>query len=350
MPGPGTTRGGGSASTKYERTLTIGAAAVASDITNFPTAFCATDATLKTVANAGHVFQSNGNDILVYASDGTTLVPFKLEKYDGTTGELCIKFKAASITAAGGATFKLRYGDTAATTDQTNTTGIYTSEYVLAADWSSQGGSLSLKNDITGSNGTNTSGTTTTGKIDGGLNLGGSAYVTFGTSSTLSTAITSFATWINITSFSTCTFDSYCTVSSNINSDFNQFLVNTSGKLALFISYSAGGYYSMAGTGTATLSTGTWYHIGYAADGNGTTKTFVNGVQDHTDSVGGTYKSAIGGNFTIGEDLAHTGRTPNAKFDASHQTNDLKAVVWFKALYDNGSATWPTMGSESNIP
>src|SRR5207302_9277285 len=103
------------------RQMTVNHTLVPSAQSNFTVLVSVTDATLKTVANGGHVANANGYDIGFYTdSGGSTKLKWEVERYDGTTGNLIAWVKIPSVSSSSDTVFYLMYGDSSINTDQSD--------------------------------------------------------------------------------------------------------------------------------------------------------------------------------------------------------------------------------------
>ena len=136
---------------------------------------------------------------------------------------------------------------------------------------------------------------------------GSSNFMTLGT--TFAPVAMSFVTWINFTSLA----NGYNTVYSRFVGavDYFQFHVKSSGLLAPYVS--GGVDISYDGTGTYTLSTGTWYHLVLSFDSASGLNGYVNGKLDKNVSSLGTSLLTTGtGTIALGYDSNTAGRTVGA--------------------------------------
>lgn len=69
-------------------------------------------------------------------------------------------------------------------------------------------------------------------------------------------------------------------------------------------------------TGTATLSTATWYHVAWSRDGSGNARMFVDGTQDGSTYADGTTYVGASGRPIIGANGDNTANNTNGRFDS----------------------------------
>ena len=146
------------------------------DQTNFPMLFSGTYTYLATTANGGGVTNSNGYDI-IFTSDagGTSILPFERESYNATTGTVLFWVQIPTLSHTSDTTIYLFYGNSSVTSDPSNKTGVWDSNY--KGVWHLPNGSTLSGNDSTADGYTltnNNSTAATTGKIDGAASFNGS--------------------------------------------------------------------------------------------------------------------------------------------------------------------------------
>ena len=162
----------------YRRAITIDHTKVPNtDQTNFPVLVSGTYSYLANTGSAGYVTSSNGYDI-IFASDaaGANILAYETESYNSSTGAVnfWVKIPAVSHTATE-TVFYMFYGNSSVTTDQSNKTAVWDSNY--AGVWHLPNGTTLTANDST-NNGNNATvygtPTATPGQIDGAATFGAS--------------------------------------------------------------------------------------------------------------------------------------------------------------------------------
>jgi hypothetical protein len=102
----------------------------ASNSTNFSVLVNITATDLKTVGNGGSVTNASGFDIVVTSDAAcSTVLPFERVLYVATTGQLVMFFQQATLSHTVDGTVYLCDGNAAITTDQSNKTGTWDSNY-----------------------------------------------------------------------------------------------------------------------------------------------------------------------------------------------------------------------------
>lgn len=327
--------------------VSINSGQVPSTQTDFPVLLDFTDNRFKTIANGGHVANSNGYDIRPYADSALTgaITGYELEKYNGSTGALLMWVKVASLSSSSTPIY-LAYGDAALNTNGSSTStwsNGFRGVYHLG-----DGSSLSVTDSVGNFNGTNNGATATTGEIYGGGNFvsASSQYITLGTITPFNVGTgATVSAWVNGTSFP----NAYNSVilQNSINTNYFGFFVKSNGKVGWFVS-NAG--ITQDGTGSHTLSTSTWYHLVMAYSSTTGLQCYVNGSSDVTHAANG---SAPGPNAPtdIGRDAVNAGRFWNGKLDEVRMYNAFTSADWVTTEYNNQSSppTFETLGTEVAI-
>ena len=167
----------------FYRSLTFDHTQVPSDQTNFPVLFQGLFSYLATVANGGKVQNASGYDIY-FSTDtsGEAVLPFERVHWNATTGACEFWIQVPTLTHSASLVIYLQYGNATISTDQSNTTGTWDSNYVGVYHFG-DGTTLSVA-DSTGNanNGTNHGGTALNDGI-GGSGSGGGGSIAFASAS-----------------------------------------------------------------------------------------------------------------------------------------------------------------------
>jgi hypothetical protein len=319
----------------------------ASDSSNFAVLFNTIDARFKTVGNGGHVQNSSGFDIRPYSDSGlTTALSFELERYNASTGEVVMWIKEATVSHTSDTVFYLGYGDSGISTDGSST-----------ASWDSnfnavyhfKDGSSLNTNDST-VNAVNLTGhntpTAATGQIDGGVGLvtASTQYLDATLNIGALTAMTVSA-WIKATSFP----DAYNTIYANAvsGSAVYEMFVKSTGKLAMYMATPALNY---DGTGSHTLSTGTWYLVHMTYNSTQGLIGYVNGASDGTVAASGNLSASTNAS-NVGRDPLNTGRSWNGIIDEMRISHVARSADWITTEYNNQNSpsTFYTVGTEVSL-
>jgi biopolymer transport protein ExbB len=117
----------------YKRALTVDYTKVGgSDATDFTVLVSLSNATLKTVANGGHVQDSNGYDIVFgTTSSCSSLLSWEVERYSASAGTLTAWVKVPTISHTLNTTFYVCYGDSGISSFQGGaSSGVWDSGFV----------------------------------------------------------------------------------------------------------------------------------------------------------------------------------------------------------------------------
>jgi hypothetical protein len=328
----------------YYSPISINSAQVPTTQTDFPMLVSVTDTRFKTVINGGHVQNASGFDIRPYSDSGLTsaITGYELERYNAITGEIVMWVKVASLSSSTTPIY-LAYGDSSISTDGSSATtwsNSFNSVYHLK-----DGTTLSVSDSTGNHNGTNHSATAATGQIDGGGGFvsASSQYIDCGFVWHIGGANATISAWVKATSFPNAYNGPF-----GWNNGTDQFvlLIKSTGKLGVFYANGGGGV-NYDGTGTNTLSTGTWYYL-TATTGTGLPLIgYVNASVDKTVGTSNALRSADV-TFAIGQDSGAGSRFWNGAIDEVRVSTVARSADWISTEYNSQSApgTFATLGSE----
>ncbi len=332
----------------YYSPISVSAAQVPSTQTDFPMLVSVTDARFKSVANSGHVAGNNGFDIRPY-TDGTLATPvigYYLHRYNASTGEVIMRVKVSSLSSST-TPFVLGYGDSSLNTDASSSTTFsnsYKSFYGL-----SDGTTLSLTDAVGAFPGTNHGATAGVGQVDGCAAVASASSQYISTGDQRSAAM-SMSCWVNGTTFPGTNNTTWCMNVSAVSQYFVLYVKST-GKLACFVFANVDRSYD--GTGSHTLSTGTWYHLAMSYDSSAGLVGYVNGASDNTVAANGAIaitnvvRSSIGTN----DNSASQVNFWNGSIDEVRVATVARSANWFATEYNNEvtPATFETLGTEVSL-
>lgn len=330
----------GGGATFYSRSITVDHTKVPStDQTNFTVVVTGTYSYLATVANGGKVSNASGYDI-VFATDNTcvTRLDWEIVNWSATTGTVEYWIRVPTLTTASDYVFYVCYGDASITTDQSNRTGTWNTNFKGIFHYGSPS-SLSL-NDSTsnGNDGTNHGLSAASGQIGG-------AWSSTGSPNYATTGLTGFPTGSADRTVSAWLYKT----STNLEIAVNY---GTASDLAIFGLYINNVTPTIEGYGsghdtpcTTNITLNTWNYIVGTFVGTGTVTCYVNGVAAGTGShaiATGSTGSWLGGNV------------PDAAFywtgssDEYHVSDVVRSADWIATEYNNQSSpsTFYTIGSE----
>ncbi len=323
--------------------FTIAGGQVPSTQTDFPILISVTDNRFKTVANGGHVVNANGYDIRPYSDSGitTAITGYELVFYDAVNGIIEMWVKRSSVDD--GLITYLAYGNSALTTDGSSTStwsNAFTNIYHFK-----DGTTLSVADSTGNNNGTNINTVTaTTGKIDGAAGFASASSQTIDSNTNAATAALTWSAWVKATTLP----DTYNSVffKNVANVSYTGIQVKSDG--TLFVAVKATVELSYDGTGSHTLSTGTWYLLTLSYDITAGLTAYVNAGSDGTVAANGDGLTVFATHVLIGSDAINN-RYWNGVIDEVRLSNTVRSANWITTEYNNQSApgTFLTMGAEA---
>jgi len=313
----------------FYHSLTIDHTQVSATLSNYPVLVNFTDANLATVANGGHVTSSSGFDIGFFSDTGANnKLNWEIERYTATTGEVVAWVKLPTVNSGPPNTvFYIFYGDSTITTDQSTPTGVWDADF-MGVYHMKDGSTLSVLDSTTQHNGTNNGATAGAGEIDGcgSFASASSQYIDLG--SAMNPQKITLQAWANGTTFP----NAYNAVVARVGaSSFSYIFVKSTGKLAMGVVVGAGINVTYDGTGSNTLSAGTWYNLFLTYDGT-TLTGYVNGSSDATATQSGLINTASTP-MSIGRDPFNSGRLFNGLIDEVRISDLARSSAWISAEY-----------------
>lgn len=329
----------------YYSPYTVNSGQVPSTQTDFPMLVSITDARLKTVGNGGYVQDAQGDDIRPYSDSALTTAITGYEKvfYDGANGILEMWVKIGSL--ADGSVIYLAYGNAALTTDGSSTTtwsNSFGRVYHLK-DGSTLSKADSTSAGITLSDASGSPATAATGTIDGGAGFASASSQGLIIDGYQQNAIT-YSIWAKATSFPAA----YNYPMSKVNGGgtaFNLIGVKSNGKMRWAVRATT--QLDADGTGTATLSTGTWYYLVLTYDSTAGIVAYVNATQDKTVAANGNC-ATITQAVVIGYLSILNLQYWNGSLDEARVASVARSANWITTEYNNQSApsTFATLGTQ----
>lgn len=325
------------------QTMTVQASKVPSTQTNFTVLATTTQAVLKTVANGGHVNNTttfNGQTapadlIFSSAADCSAPMSWDIEDYVASTGELEAWVLNSSLSSSVNTVFYMCYGKSSVTTYQGGSVGAAWDSSYVGVYHLANGTTLSA-NDAKGNNNgtlTNTP-TATAGQIDGAANFSSASnqYINLGTNANLYPAAFTYSLWVKGASFP----NSYNTTIGNSNggSKFISLNIKSNGKLAPYIG-TTGGTVDYDGTGSNTLTSGTWYYLTMTYSSSVGLVGYVNAGVDGTAGANGTAQNSNSPEI-IGGDIQSTSWV-NGVEDEVRISNIARPADWITTEFNNQS-------------
>jgi RHS repeat-associated protein len=178
------------------------------------------------------------------------------------------------------------------------------------------------------------------GHIDGAASLTSASFqdINFGAGGSLNPAAVTLSAWVKAASFPG---PYQAVINKRGASGYHQILVRSDGKLALYVLGANGGS-QYDGSGTNTLSAGTWYYLTLTYDSATGLTGYVNGAVDGSGGAQGNLASNSGSTY-IGFD---GGRWWNGAIDEVRVSSAARSAGWIATEYNNQSspATFYTVG------
>jgi len=334
------------ASFGYYSPVDVNTGQVPSTQTDFPMLINLTDARFKTTGNGGHVQHSSGFDIRPYSDTGlTTALTYELERYNASSGEVVMWVKIASLSDS--TVVYLAYGDAGISADGSDGANTFSNNFVEVyhlKNGTTLSGVDSVHNAAPYNMGT--APTPTPGQIDGGAKTD-STHTANDSGFTWPANAISLSCWANGSAFGS----SYNTVASRMFGTYTEFVilaVKSTGKLRYVLTATT--TRDCDGSGSATLSTGTWYHLAITYDSSAGMKGYVNGgAADCSVAANGNYAHANGQTGGIGLDnagsLYFTGTVDEVRWSSVARSQD-----WNTTEYNSGiSSSFETLGTEVTV-
>lgn len=300
----------------YGKQLSVDAGQVSgsSDLANFPMLVSFTDADLRTEANAGHVANANGYDIIFVTAPCTpyTVLDHQLESYDPATGALVAWVRIPSLSASTDTQIYMFYGNSGVSIDP-STTSVwntnYRAVYFLDNDFTDK---TSNSHDATNNGTVNNA----SSKIGGGATFGTGDYVQAPTAGISLSAFT-FSAWVNSAGFvASPRYILGHTTTPVFNNRIQLYVDDAGGNLDLGLGNS-----HFLATNIYTFSTAQWYRLSLSWNGS-TYRVYVNNAQVNSGSYTGL--SAL-------ETYIDIGNNGNAANRNEAWAGDIDGVVFYNA-------------------
>lgn len=147
-----------SASWGYRVPVTINYTKIGTTTTlsNFPFGFATTSAQFAYTGNGGHMGKTDGTDIVITDSDGTTKLSHEIESYNSSTGATIIHFKYTStVSTSTNTTVYMYYGNSGAS-DQQDKTNVWDSNFKIVLHMNQPATATQTDSTINANNGVRT--------------------------------------------------------------------------------------------------------------------------------------------------------------------------------------------------
>ncbi len=311
--------------------------------TDFPVLIDTTHNDLRTTGNMGLVTDAQGDDIAPY-SDATcsTLLPFELEAYDGTTGRIRMHVKVSSLS--GSSNVYLCFQNASQTTSLANATGTWNSGYVCVYHFGN-GSALTLTSSTSGTcTLTNSSSTAdASGQIYGAMAMASaSSQYAYVNSAIVSGAPLTISAWAK-SSTTTGVQPIFTLQSSGSNLNMHRLILYQSKVQAQ--SQATGPVYGLAAAST-NYSTSNWFHAAAVIVSATSRIAYYNGGNSGTETTSVT-PSGMNKSQTRTES---TDEYFNGSIDELRISNVARSADWLATEYNAGSpSTFWTVGSPTAI-
>lgn len=322
----------------FRKQLTIQESRVSgsSDLTNFPVLISLNDQELKAA-------QSDGDDILFTSENGTTKLDHEIESFDNTTGILLAWVEIPTLDYNNNTVIYMYYGNSS-TSSQQNGTGVWDSNYKIVHHLHESASPYQdgTSNNKDGSEGT-VPPTATTGKIGGGQDFDGSDDKYEIASPSLPTGDFTYELWFRPDAVGS-EQDLLGAANGTLNDEF-EFGISGGNVLTTELDD------VQRASSTATVSTGSWYHLVVTRSGSSITQ-YINASSDGTGSYGTAVNfgscQLLVGNDAANDCSADTAADANGAFDELRISSIARSSDWLTTEYNNQSSpsTFFTIGTQ----
>jgi Concanavalin A-like lectin/glucanases superfamily/Fibronectin type III domain/Domain of unknown function (DUF2341) len=343
------TSGSSSNGYTYRRTVTIDHTNVPNtDQMNFPMLFSGTYSFLATTGNGGNVTNANGYDI-IFTSDasGTSPLPYERESYNASTGAVNFWVQVPIVSHSSDTVFYMFYGNSSVTTDQSNKSGVWDSNYKGVWHLNEVSGTVnhdSTSNNINANKISATSPSPAAGLFGGVQSFNGSSdYETITNTAAIDVGEGNHTVsmWFNAGSYS-----SYNTV-------FDKETGGNNRDYSFWINSASDGWWSAGNSGAGSswsqpgFTTGSWHLVEITRSGNSET-AYLDGSPTLSAAFSGTTDS--GGNLEIGADPVEGGYYWNGYLGEFRISNITRSADWIATEYHSQSApsTFYSIGSAAS--
>ena len=186
------------------------------------------------------------------------------------------------------------------------------------------------------------------GKLSNGAGFASASpsEISLGSSASFAPAAVTYNCWVKATSFPNG-YNAVISKECTGKSLYVSFFVKSNGKIAAYISTPSSIFYD--GTGSNTLSTGTWYMLTFTYDSTAGLVCYVNGSSDGTAAANGALNTSSSGLLMkIGSDYDYTDRYWNGAIDEVGIWSRALTSTEITTLYNGGTGYNPYAGSATN--
>ena len=346
----------------YKYALTIQSGMVPATQANFPLLVCpngTNGCNLTVAALAGEFTSSSCFDAVFTASPAglntDAKLPFELVPGSCTSASGIAEWWVSPSSVTAGMTIYMYVGNPSQTTNPGwPTAGSSPWDGNFQGVWHLPNGSSLNLNDSTANanNGTGSgSPTAAAGYVDGAMGLASAStqYADMGNSSTLNPAAVTVSAWVKGTSFP----NAYNGVVTRMSDPGGyQLLVKSSGALAIYM-HNGGGYCDYDGTGSHTLSAGTWYYLSATFNASLGLVGYINAAVDGSNNItgGAGLPSGNADHNLIGDIYGTLGDDFNGIIDEVRISSLARSATWVALEYNtmvSQAAFWSITGPTTN--
>lgn len=318
----------------YMMDVILDPASGSADLTDFPALVSFTSPLLRTTANSGHVYNTNGYDIVFTDENGNRL-DHQIESYSPTTGQYIAWVRIPVLSHTLSTTIKMLYGNSTISVNP-STTGVWTSSY--KGVWHLNGTTFTSDATSNANNGTNNATSAVTGRIAGGRGFNGSS----------SYIVTPANGFVDNDNNQTISIWANYSVTPSGNANLMSFQ-NADEESAIQLGFRGGRAVAWKWGGTILADGGTapttniWHYYTYVFDGT-TSYIYIDGLlRGSSTEPPQTYAPTEGdiGRYNNGEYLA-------ANLDEARFSMSPKSSGWIMTEYlnQNDPSSFITLGSE----
>ncbi len=316
------------------------------DETDFPVLISGAYSYLATTSNGGQVTSANGFDI-IFTSDsaGTNPLPYERESYNSATGAVSFWVQVPTLSHTADTVIYLFYGKSSVTTDQSNPTAVWDSNF--KGVWHMSQGTALSANDST-SNGNNgsliNSPAAVVGQIDGAVGLNGSTqYLRVPSSSSFKpTSGITLSGWVYLTGTSNWSpvysldYRADGTWTNPYQSYSLEFYSNTNEP---YVNMAINGSFQSVGPGSA-LALNTWHYLATTYDGT-TMRLFVDGSDIANTTSSGSISYSTSQDLAVGQGSPYSpGYYLPGNLDELRISSTPRSANWIATEFNNQSSPW----------
>jgi hypothetical protein len=324
------------------------------NLTDFPVLIkIENDCNLKTVANGGHIQDSNGYDIVFTDASGATQLDHETEEYDGVRGDLTAWVKIPTLYGSSDTDIYMYYGKSGLICDPSNPVGVWSNSY--RGVWHLHDTSGDTRDSTSYNTDGVLSGSITrgaSGEIDNAFDFSTNAQVSWGDPGDghldAGTGSWTVSLWANVDVHRTGEWEQY--IKKGADSWGRGYNLEVDGSSNIFHFNILDANYSEWGISAPDIpfSLDTWtYLVGVVDRSNNRLRAYKDGVQIGSGTgISGFGSLSTGSPLLIGCD---TWGWPDGLIEELRISNTARSADWIKTEYDNqrDPAAFSTMGNDS---